>query len=219
MQDVIVGIMVILAGLVFCFRGYWAMRIVIPVWGGVTGFVLGAALVASGSDDGFLRTAFAWIVGIVVALLFFVLAYLYYEVAVVLAMGGIGFTLGASLMIAIGVDWSWVIALVGIAVGVLLAAIAIIGNLPMIILVILTAGGGASAIVGGLMLLTGKLQTAEITEQGAVTDRLHDDWWWYAIWVVLFIAGVIAQVRATERLWTSVRAEWTADDGKTLRAG
>jgi len=42
-----------------------------------------------------------------VAILFGLIAYLYYEVAVVLAMAAIGFALGTGLMVALGVRWSW----------------------------------------------------------------------------------------------------------------
>ncbi len=51
------------------------------------------------------------------ALLFGLLAYLYYEVSVVLAMSAIGFALGTSLMVAIGVTWSWLIVVIGVIAG------------------------------------------------------------------------------------------------------
>ena len=83
MNDIVVGLIAVLTGAVFCFRGYLAMRIIIPLWGAFAGFMLGAGIVAT--DAGFLATALGWIVGLAVALLFGLLAYLYDEVAVVLA--------------------------------------------------------------------------------------------------------------------------------------
>ena len=208
MEDVIIGVLAIAVGLLFCFRGYLTMRVIIPIWGTFAGFVLGAALVASSNDDGFLRTGLSWAVGVVVGLIFGLLAYLYFEVSVVLAMAAIGFSLGVSAMIAIGVSWSWLILIVGVSVGVLLAVVALAGNLPMMLLTILTATSGASTVVGGIMLLTNKLQTDAITESGSVTDRLHDDWWWYAIWGGLAVAGIIAQVSAAERIRGTMREAW-----------
>jgi len=67
MDDIIVGIVAVLTGAVFCFRGYLAMRIIIPIWGAFAGFMLGAGIVAG--DSGFLATALGWFVGIAVALL------------------------------------------------------------------------------------------------------------------------------------------------------
>ena len=101
MHDVVLGLLALAVGLLFCFRGYLTMRVIIPIWGTFAGFVLGAAIVSSSSGDGFLRTGLSWIVGAVVGLLFGVLAYLYFEVSVVLAMAAIGFSLGVSAMVAI----------------------------------------------------------------------------------------------------------------------
>jgi hypothetical protein len=198
-NDVLVALLAIAAGALFCFRGYLAMRIVIPIWGGFAGFMLGAGIVATG-DAGFLRTGLAWIVGIAVGLLFAALAYLYYELSVVIGMAAIGFAIGSSLMVALGVDWNWVIVLVGLLVAVLLAAVA-----------------GASAIVFGIMLLVGTLQSSEL-EQGSVTERLGDDWWWFAIYLGLVVTGVIAQVSATDRIRASLRDSWSASGGKQMRS-
>lgn len=217
MEDVIVGLLAILVGALFCFRGYLAMRIIIPMWGAFVGFMLGAGLVVGVGDDGFLRSAVGWIVGIAVGLLFALLAYLYYEISIAIAMGGIGFVLGTGLMVALGVDWSWLIVLVGVIVGVLLAIIAIAGDLPMILLTVLTAMAGATTIVGGIMLLTGTVDTLDF-ETVATTKRLDDDWWWYAIYLVLVIAGIVAQVSDTQRRRGSVRQAWQETGGRQFKA-
>jgi hypothetical protein len=217
-QDVVLGILAVLIGAIFCFRGYLTMRVIIPIWGAFGGFILGAAIVSSSDGDGFLRSTLAWVVGIVVGFIFGLLAYLYFEVSVVLAMAAIGFTLGVSAMVAIGVSWDWVIVFVGLATGVLLAIVALAGNLPMVLLTVLTATSGASTIVGGIMLLTDKLQSGDITESGAVTDRLHDDWWWYAIWGGLVVAGIVAQFAAADRLAGTMREAWDESKGNSVAA-
>lgn len=210
MEDVISGVLAILVGLLFCFRGYLTMRIIIPIWAMFGGFVLGVAIVASSDDHGFLRTGLSWTVGAVVGIVFGLLAYMFFEVSVVIAMSSIGFSLGVTAMVALGVSWSWLILLVGVAAGVLLAVIALAGNLPMVLLTVLTASAGASTVVGGIMLLTDKLQSSEITHSSNVTDRLHDDWWWFAIWGVLFVAGLVAQLGAHDRATGTMREAWDA---------
>lgn len=209
MQDVVFGLLVILAGGLFCFFGYLAFRIIIPVWGAVVGFSLGAGLIAAATDEGFLRTGLAWIVAIALAILFALLAYLFYWVAVVLAMGSIGFALGTALMGALGVDWSWVVVLVGVAAGALLAVLAIVADLPMILLVLLSALAGASAVTAGLMVLTGAIGTDDFTDE-AVTGEAADDWWWYAIYLVLAVAGIVYQARFLGRMRGSMRDAWVA---------
>ncbi len=211
MRDVLFGLLAIAAGSLFCFAGFLAFRIVIPLWGAFVGFAVGAGIVASG-DDGFLRTGLSWIVGLAFALLFALLAYFFYEVAVVLAMGSIGIALGTGVMVALGVSWTWVVVLVAIAVGVLLAFVAIAANMPMILLVVLSATGGATAITAGLMLLTGAIDTADF-DQDQVTAHAADDWWWYVVYAALVVAGLVVQLRAAAGLTRSMRQSWESGRG------
>ncbi len=207
MADIVVGIIAVLIGALLCFRGYLAMRLLISLWGAFVGFLLGAGLVAQLTGDGFLQVFLGWLVGIIVAVVFGVLAYLSYQVAVVLGMAAIGFTVGTSIMAAFHIQWSWLTVLVGVAVGVVLAVIAIAGDLPAILLAVLTALAGASVTVFGLMLLFGVLNSGEFSA-GDVTAKLDAHWWWYAIYAVLAIVGVIAQGSHLSRVKRSMREQW-----------
>jgi len=205
MNDIVVGIIAILTGAVFCFRGYLAMRIVIPLWGAFAGFMLGAGIVTG--DDGFLATALGWIVGLAVAVVFGLIAYLYYEVAVLIGMTAIGFVLGTSVMAALGVTWSWVIVLSGIALAAALAFVALVGDVPMLLLTILTAVAGASTIVAGTMLLVGTVDLDDF-DSASTTEALTDAWWWYAIHLALVVAGMIIQLSDVDRRRESLREAW-----------
>ena len=96
------------------------------------------------------------------AVLFALLAYSFYEAAVAIAMGSIGFALGARLMVGLDVSWTWAIVIVGIALGGLVAAVAIAVDPPMMLLIVLTSIAGASAITTGIMLLVGATDTAGV---------------------------------------------------------
>ena len=218
MEDLVVGILAIVVGALFCFRGYLAMRGIIPIWGGFAGFMLGAGLVASFANESFLSSLLAWIVGLAVAFVFALLAYLYYEVSVVITMSAIGFALGTGFMALIGVTWSWLILLVGLAVGVLLALLAIVADLPMALLTLLTALAGSTAIVAGILLVTNIIDVADLGT-GATTERIGDDWWWYAVYAGFALAGIIAQVSSTAKLRTSLRQSWEESGGRQLRTG
>lgn len=198
MNSILIGILAIVVGLVFCFRGVVAMRIVITIWGAFVGLNLGAGIVSALTGDGFLSSFLGWIVGILIAVVFALLAYLYYSVAVILAMASIGFVVGSAVMAAIGVTWNWVIVLVGVAVGVLLAIAAIALNLPAILLVVLSAFGGSTAVVGGLMLITTTIELDDFTRAN-VTSTINHGWWWYVIYIVLVVWGIIAQSRLVGR--------------------
>ncbi|HET8739057.1 MAG TPA: DUF4203 domain-containing protein [Acidimicrobiia bacterium] len=218
MGDVIVGLLAIVVGAAFCLRGYLAMRLIIPIWGAFTGFMLGASLVDLWEDSGFLATALGWIVGLVLALVFGLLAYLYYEVCVVIAMAAIGFALGTGFMVAIGVSWSWLIILIGVAVAVVLGFVAIVADLPMAILSLLTAAGGAVVVIAGLMLVFGVIDL-DAFDSVATTERIQDSWWWYALFLALTITGMVAQMRTTMELRTSLRESWETSGGRQLRTG
>jgi len=206
MNDIAVGIIALLTGAVFCFRGYLAMRLVIPVWGAFAGFMLGAGIVSG--DAGFLGNALGWMVGIGLALVFGVIAYLYYEVSVIIGMMGIGFVLGTSLMVAFGVTWSWLIVLSGVVLAVVLAFVAIAGDLPMVLLTVLTALAGASTIVTGLMLLVGTVDVEDF-DIGVTTENVADNWWWFVIYGGLVVGGIIAQFTDTDRRRDTLREAWS----------
>jgi hypothetical protein len=210
MNDIVVGVIALLTGAVFCFRGYLAMRVVIPVWGAFAGFMLGAGLVSG--DAGFLGNALGWLVGLALAIVFGVIAYLYYVVAVVIGMMGIGFVLGTSLMVALGVSWSWLIVLSGVVLAVVLAFVAIAGDLPMVLLTVLTALAGASAIVAGLMLFVGTFDADDFSI-GATTEYVADDWWWFVIYGGLVVGGIIAQFTDVDRRRETLRDAWSTGVG------
>lgn len=201
------GLVALAAGALFCFSGYRMFRLVIPIWGLFVGFGFGAGLVAAISGDRLLVAPLGWLLGLVTGLAFAALAYLYFEVAVILAMGSMGFAGGAAVMVALGVSWNWLIVLAGLALGTVLALVAIFTNLPRIVLVVVGATAGATAMIGGGMLLLGAMETADLTSQ-AVTDRIDDDWWWYLSYVVLVVAGILTQARANAE--ADLRAHWAA---------
>ncbi len=204
MDDVLLGLAAIAVGLLFCFFGATALRIVISIWGAFVGFTVGAGLVAAIWDQGFLSEATGWFVGFVLAVVFAALAYLYYAVAILLATASLGFAIGAATMGALGVTWNWLVALVGVAVGVLLGIGAIVANLPRVLLVVLSSLGGASAAVTGVMLLTGAIDSADFDEVG-ITAQVSHDWWWYALYLAIAVVAMLSQFRAQAR-WD--RGQW-----------
>ena len=206
MPDIVVGILAIVIGAIFCFRGLVAMRFVIAIWGAFAGLNLGAGLVSAINGDEYLATPLGWVVGIFFALAFSVLAYMYYTVAVVLTMASVGFILGAGVMVAFGVSWNWVVILVGVLIGLGLAVLTLTMDLPAVLLVVLSVLAGAVAVVGGAMLLVDTLNTADF-DQATLTENANTGWWWYALYVVLVILGAVTQIRTIGKEG-SLRQQW-----------
>ncbi len=217
MRDVILGIIAIAVGALFCFRGYLTMRLVIPIWGAFVGFSVGVGVVAGVTGDRLLSGVLGWLVGAVLAVVFALFAYLYYEVSVMVAMAGVGFMLGSSAMVALNVTWTWLVVLVGVLLAIVLGIVAIVGELPMIILTLLTATAGAAAVVGGLMLLFGAMETTDLDHAGVV-QQIQDNPGWWILYAVLALVGIIAQLRLLNTLDSSLREQWAADGGRQFRA-
>ena len=207
MEDIVIGVLAVAAGLLFCFAGNRAFRIVIPIWGAFVGFATGAGVVAALTGDAVLAKPLGWLLGLVLAVLFAVLAYAFYAIAVVLALSSLGFLLGSALMVGIGVTWSWVIILTSLVIAIAFALVAIATNFPRILLIVVSAVAGATAIVGGLMLLVGAVDSTDLT-RGDVVARIDDDLGWWLAYTVLVVVGVVAQSAMTPPSVVDAQASW-----------
>jgi hypothetical protein len=109
--------------------------------------------------------------------------------------GAIGFALGTTAVVALGVSWSWVVALVGVAAAVMLAVVAIVGDLPLVILAVLGAMAGATTMLAGVLLLVGELRSGDLAVAGT-PEELALGWWWSAAHLALALFGLVVQLRS-----------------------
>ena len=192
------------------FAGQFVLRIVLPIWGFFAGFAFGAGLFAELADERFLGTLLGWVTGLVFALIFAVFSYLYYAVAVILAMAAFGFAIGSGLIVALGIDWNWIAVLVGLVFGAVLGLVSVVGNLPMIVLAVVSSLAGAVSVVAGLMLLLGSLDSEDFTE-GTFIDAVQASWGWYLLLLALALVGIVAQTRQRMTMRRTVRDAWYAE--------
>lgn len=208
MTDIVLGVLALLIGLLLCFRGRSAMRMLLAVWGAFVGFGLGATVVASLTGQGFLTTVSGWVMAILLALVFAALAYAFFALAVILAFASMGFVLGQTLSAALGLSEPWAITAVGVAGGLVLALLAILTNLPDLVLIIVSAVVGASVAVSGLMLLVDVIDVESFAESRV---PLVDQPAWYLGQLVLAVIGIVVQLRGSRRQrMGSVRRSWAA---------
>src|SRR5215211_9288476 len=100
-MEILVGIVLALIGLAICLLGLRFWFILLPVFGGVTGFFVGARVMQDIFGTGFLSTTVSWIVGIVVAIVFALLSwYVWYAGAIIMA-GAVGASLFTGILHAI----------------------------------------------------------------------------------------------------------------------
>lgn len=197
MGTLVAGLLTLIAGLLLCFGGYLAMRLLLALWGGYVGFVAGAVGFSMVSGEPLLAGSWSWLVAIAVAVTFALLSYAFYAAAVIIAVGGVGYALGAGVASAAGLGSGAAIFL-GLAAAALLVWLSLAARLPHLILAVVSALAGAGIALDGLMLLVGVLDPWR-TGTASLQTLLVDQWWWTAGYLVLAIAGIVVQLRSTSR--------------------
>lgn len=200
-QDVLIGLLVLLLGAAFCFAGYRFFRILIAIWGFFAGFNLGATAMVALFAGGFLGTVSGWVLGLVVGLVFAALAYFFYYFAIVLLGASVGYSLGSGFMEAIGLNNpSFLSVVAGVIVAVALVMLVLVLNLPKLLIMLFTALGGAGTIIAGILLMLGQIHVAGL-QYGIIEAAIKASWVWSIVWLVLAVAGFAAQWR-TAREYT-----------------
>ena len=209
-ESLLVGALAIAIGLAFAFWGFRVFLVLLPIWGFFAGFILGANGVQYFLGEGFLATGTSWVVGFVLGLLFAVLSYLYYWVAVILLGGALGYQLTIGLLQWIGFDAEglipFVLALIG---GAVFAVGFFLLQMPAVLVIVATAITGAIATLGGVVVLLGLVPVAALNggllgvtsrypvevDGEIMMESLELGWIWVVIGIALAFAGAIYQTR------------------------
>jgi len=195
-MTLIMAIIALVIGAAFCFGGFRFFLVLLPLWGFVVGFGVGADVVTALFGDGAFATATSWAVGFVVAVVFAIASYLYYYLAIALMAGMAGYALGAAAWGLIGNEYGVIAFVIGIVVGAILAIVVLALNVPKYLVIVISGMAGAATILAGWFILIGTIPTESIhwTEVGAA---ITDSWFYLIVWGVIAAAGMIAQVRST----------------------
>jgi hypothetical protein len=199
MDSVLIGILAVVVGLAFTFFGYRLFMILLPLWGAIVGFFFGAHLASVLFGTTFLGDATSILIGVLVAILFAIGAWLWYWLAVAVLAGSVGYGLGLGLMSYLNVTDRTVVFIAAVVVAVIFAIAAIWLSLPRYLAILLTGVGGAFTAVTGAAVVVGAagLRTLEAGNFGAL-NQLPSIWLIAAI--VLSIVGIVYQVSSTSAL-------------------
>jgi hypothetical protein len=192
------GMIALFFGSVVLFGGYRFFMFLIPVLGFFFGFALGGQTVSALFGDGFLATVTSWVVGFGVGVIFALLSYLFYFAAVGLIGGALGYFLGVGLLEAIGLNFGFLVWLVGIVAGIVVAAAVLIFNVQKWVVIAATSVLGAGIIVGTFLFLFGG--PAAQLAQNPVRAALQASPLWTITFILLAILGVVAQYESTRHL-------------------
>jgi len=95
-MTLVLAILALVIGLAFAFGGWRFFLILLPLWGFLVGFQLGAeAWMAISPNDGTFATVLSWVIGFVLAVVFAVLSYFFYYAAIAIMAGTVGYAVGA----------------------------------------------------------------------------------------------------------------------------
>ncbi len=197
-MDIVVGVLMVLAGLALVLAGLRVFSILLPILGFMAGISLGLAIMYWAFDEGILSTAAGIIVGVIIGIVFALLSYLFWYVAVVLGGGLIGASLGAGLMNLFNVNTNWVITVAAIIGGILMALLVIVLALPIYWVVVITAFNGAAWVIGGILLMFDKIERSELG-YGVVWAAIDESNWWLLAWAAVAVVGIGAQLASMAR--------------------
>jgi len=194
-MPILLAILALVIGLAFAFGGWRFFLILLPLWGFLVGFQLGAeAWLAISPNDGTFATVLSWVVGFVLAVAFAVLSYFFYYAAIAIMAGTVGYAVGASAWGLIGNEQGVIAFVIGLVVAVALAIAVLALNVPKYLVIVVTGLGGAAAILLAWFLLIGQVPANNVT-WWQVGHLIKDNFIYLIVWAVIAAAGMVAQLR------------------------
>ena len=184
----------LLFGAVLIFGGYRLFLVLLPIWGFFFGIGLGAQTVQIIFGGGFLATITSWVVGFIVGIIFAVLSYLFYIVAVALLAGSFGYALGVGLVTLI-LPFGFIAWAVGIVAGIIVAVVVLLFNIQKYAIIAITAFGGTAAVIYVLLAAFGGNQALTQMAEAPVKYAITNSFWWLLFFLVVGIFGFVAQLR------------------------
>jgi hypothetical protein len=197
LEGLLLGLLAVAIGLAFCFWGFRLFLILLPIWGFFVGFMLGAQGTTALLGEAFLATTLGWVIGFLLGLLFAVLSYLYYWIAVILLGGALGYSLTIGLFEWLNLNAEgWVALIAGLVVGAIFAVGFFILHMPAVLVIVATAIGGAFATIAGVAIGLG-LIPYQAMQYGILGSYSVSDMGWIGVIaaIVLAFAGGIYQSR------------------------
>jgi hypothetical protein len=217
LEGILLGLLAIAIGLAFCFYGFRVFLVLLPIWGFFAGFLLGANGVTALFGDAFLATATGWVVGFLLGLLFAVLSYLYYWIAVILLGGALGYQLTLGVLQWISPDFDGFIAFIlALIVGAIFAVGFFILHMPAVLVIVATAIGGAGATVAGVIVALGLVGHTNLEVGVFGIYQTHDlSIIWLIAAIALAFAGAIYQTRTVATLSAAITQDQYRNPGVT----
>ncbi|HYO41954.1 MAG TPA: hypothetical protein VES19_02040 [Candidatus Limnocylindrales bacterium] len=162
MEAFLVGLVGVIVGTLVAAFGVRVFFLLLPAWGFIAGFVVGAGGVSAILGEGFAVTVLGWGAGIGLGVLFAILAGVFFWASILILAGTVGWALVAGLLLAVGMAPGLLPFLAGLAGAAALIVLAIAIDAPTVYVAVLTSLGGAAYAVAGALLMLGRLGLADL---------------------------------------------------------
>lgn len=169
MGPILTGIILLVAGLAGVFWGYRIFRFILPVIGGIAGYLIGLALFPN-------NLIIALVIGFGLAILFAILAFAAWSVMVTISGAVLGAALGVAIAVGLNLT-AWLGWIVILALAVLVGIL--VWKIRDEVVIILTAITGAAFVATGLRVWFGA---------GTIRSLV-----WWTIFFVLAVIGIVWQ--------------------------
>lgn len=217
LANILGAIILAIIGFALLANGYVWFRLLLPIWAFFVGTGAVTALMSGIFGQSVFVTALACVPAVLVGLVFAVLSYVWFSIAVLFWAGSVGYVLFAGLLTALGIN-GWLILFLAGAVGaVVFVVIASRAELRKFLPIFLTAGAGATMLLSAVLLLFGK--PIEQMDWGAIYGPLSSgasgSFLAIVAWIVLTGIGIGIQSATNKSL--EVAMERYATQGGAMR--
>ena len=195
MDGVILGVVGLLVGGLVALYGVRVFYLLLPLWGFVAGFLIGADAVTELVGDGFLATATGWAAGLVLGVVLAVTATLWFWAAILVLAFGVGFEVGSGILVAIGLAPGLLTFAAGVILGAVLVVLSIAVRAPVLLIAVLTALGGAALVIDGGLMILGLLHPSD--RRGGAIAPLRGDPLLVLAWLAIAALALVHQLVET----------------------
>lgn len=195
---IVAAVMAAILGIAFCFLGIRTFLVLLPIWGFVAGFWLGAQLVNYVLGTGFLTSSSSIIVGLIMGIIFAFASYSSFPIGVALVASVFSAAVVNGILQALGFTSGLFIALAVLASAAIAVWVLHRFEGDRILVMAVTAIGGASILLLAPLLLLERVTIDQLRASGsAIAPILSDSWFWLLAWLALAAVGFYVQFRTS----------------------
>ena len=194
-----VAILLIALGFFIALMGLKLFRVLLPIIGLISGAMVGFLGVQAVFGHGVVSTTLAIAIAVLVGVLFALLSFLFFDIAVIFYLAVIGAVALSYLGVALGLNEDgFIVFLLGLAGAIMTGVWATRRPVSVALVVALTALVGVAYVMTGFMLVVGSVTLDELSNGGVVAALLRvvdDSFLWFLVWIGASVLAMQAQLR------------------------